>query len=198
MFLPVGVGLGICHSALAMTTQQASCPTDYSARDRLRMQSIAMSLNPFVRSCGQAFGVSISHTIFTNRMHSTLPRLVIGKLAVTLHRDSTSIVGGSSELTTAVISSLKVVWWTMFALAGLSLVLVLLAKEVHSPKPEKEKDIEKADTETQTAPPACEVVDGSTLVSAPATPMRPPPAAPMRLNRGARSLSAPASIHCSE
>lgn len=125
-----GLGVGMLFTSLSCPAQASACDEDIP---------IAAGLCPFFRSLGQGLGVVIGDAVFQNEMEKSLSQypelrghaVVYAKNALILTQTIKTLPIGSPtriHIVESFVHSLRVVWWTMLALAILSGLLSLLTK----------------------------------------------------------------------
>lgn len=128
--IPVGLGTGMAVTALTLAIQAACKP---------ELNGAAAAFNPFLRTFGQALGISISGVTLQNAFRKELlkiPGFDVG-LAHEYSREATAIVDvihampvGSErlDLQWAYLRALRIIWIVMIALSGFSTLLSLTIK----------------------------------------------------------------------
>jgi hypothetical protein len=130
--IPSGIGMGMLFASLSLTTQaSAEHRADCSDEQRVRVKAMAAGLNPFFRALGQAFGIAVGQTAFSNdilkRLGSEAGRDVAALLDQIKNLPHTS--PQKTYLVDAFVGSLRTVWWILVALTGLSVIMTLFTKE---------------------------------------------------------------------
>jgi hypothetical protein len=125
-----GLGIGMLFTSLSSPAQASASDAD---------MDVAASLCPFFRSLGQAFGVVIGNAVFQNEMEKELSKYVgLRDNAVTYAKNPLSLIQEVRampidsptrvHIVESFVHSLRVVWWTMLAIAIISGVLSLSTK----------------------------------------------------------------------
>ncbi len=127
--LPIGAGMGMLFPAMALSIQAACEPA---------LNGQASAFFSFLRGLGQAIGVAISGVIFQNVFKQKLQALpAYAPVAEQFSRDATIVVGiikglpdgpDKTDLVQAYSDSLRMIWATMIAFAGLCLILSVTVK----------------------------------------------------------------------
>jgi len=132
MWVPIsvisGIGLGILYSAMSFAIQAPSSNKDLP---------YAAALYSFFRNFGQMLGVAVGGTIFQNQIKSNLLKYPdLASRAAEFSKDASALVevikampatqhAVKTELITAYVDSLRVLWLIMCGLAGLAFILSL-------------------------------------------------------------------------
>lgn len=123
--IPVGLGTGMAITAITLAIQAACKP---------ELNGAAAAFNPFLRTFGQAVGISISGVTLQNVFQRELLKLpsFSPDRAREYSREATAIVkvihnmGAGPErleLQWAYLRSLRVIWIVMIALSGIGMLL---------------------------------------------------------------------------
>ena len=127
-----GLGMGMLFTSLSSPAQASASDAD---------MDVAAGLCPFFRSLGQAFGVVVGNAVFQNEMEKELSKYVERRdHAVSYAKNPLSLIQIISEMpidsptrahiVESFVHSLRVVWWTMFAIAIISGPLSLFTKSL--------------------------------------------------------------------
>jgi hypothetical protein len=130
--IPSGIGMGMLFASLSLATQaSAEHRADCSDEQRARVKAMAAGLNPFFRALGQAFGIAVGQSAFSNA--------ILSRIGPEVGRDISGLVGiikglpesssARTDLTLAFVESLRVVWWILVALTALLVILTFFTKE---------------------------------------------------------------------
>ena len=125
-----GLGMGMLFTSLSSPAQASASDAD---------MDVAASLCPFFRSLGQAFGVVIGNAVFQNEMENELWKYIeLRDHGATYAKNPLSLIQTirampidtttRAHIVESFVHSLRVVWWTMLAIAIISGVLSLSTK----------------------------------------------------------------------
>ena len=117
--IPASIGNGATIISLTLATQaSAEHRTQVGAEESMRIKAMAAGLNPFFRALGQTIGIVVGQTTFSNELQKKLgpqANLLLGKVQILREQPPGAVVN-------AVIQSLRVLWWVLFAVAALNLI----------------------------------------------------------------------------
>jgi hypothetical protein len=127
--IPIGIGTGMLFPAMALSIQAACTPA---------LNAQAAAFYSFLRTFGQSIGVAISGVIFQNAFRERLLDLpAFADKAYDLSRDATIVVEliknmeegpAKDQLVVAYADALRIIWVSMIAFAGFSLILSTTVK----------------------------------------------------------------------
>jgi hypothetical protein len=125
-----GLGMGMLFTSLSSPAQASASDAD---------MDVAAGLCPFLRSLGQAFGIVIGNAVFQNEMEDELSKYIeLRDHGATYAKDPLSLIQTirampidsptRAQIVESFVHSLRVVWWTMLAIAIISGLLSLFTK----------------------------------------------------------------------
>jgi hypothetical protein len=144
--IPASIGNGAAIVSLTIATQaSAEHRTEYGVEERLKIKAMAAGLNPFFRALGQTIGIVVGQATVANELHKRLgsqANQLLGTVPLLRIRPVDTVVN-------AVVQSLRVLWWTLFAFAVFNFVMTLLTKQLGFVSSRKEAVDEEMKTENE-------------------------------------------------
>lgn len=154
LLAPCGLGLGMLFSPLALATQAAVENEQLPEREVARLKAAAAGLNPFFRAIGQAFGITIAQSAFTNELRKRVGHLAASDAAALADVIKALPLGSAQRdaLNSAFTDSLRVVWWICFALITAWIIPTLFTAENGARKVRGQSDVEQGEVMAGNSP----------------------------------------------
>ncbi|RDI78683.1 hypothetical protein Vi05172_g11253 [Venturia inaequalis] len=130
--IPSGIGLGILFASLSLSTQaSAENRADCSPEEKVKVKTFSAGLNPFFRAVGQASGIAIGQSVFSNQISARLGPET-GRDAVALVSELKNLEVSDPQrvvIVNAFVGSLRVLWWILVSTTALLAVLTLFTRD---------------------------------------------------------------------